>query len=265
MASSIWRQFVWERKTLKQLCKEHGRGQSWVRKQLSDAVVNFTPVPPCETVIIADTTWFKKAFKFCVIRSSHLKKNLFWLETDTENAEIYRRVKEAVESLGFVITGAVLDGKRGIRGVFEGIPVQMCHFHQQAIITRKLTNRPKLTAGIELKALSRKLCSSSKANFSTLLSAWHTRWGDFIKERTVNKDTGRWHYTHKRLRSAYFSLKNNLPYLFTYEDYPSLKIPNTTNSLDGSFAQLKELVLIHRGLNKGLKKKMIDEILGKKP
>ena len=57
------------------------------------------------------------------------------------------------------------------------------------------------------------------------------------------------------------SLKNNLPYLFTYQDYPALQIPNTTNSLEGSFAQLKELVVIHRGLNKSLKRKMINEIL----
>jgi hypothetical protein len=263
MASSIWHQFVWQRSTIKQLCQEHGRGKSWVRKRLEQTTVKIDPVAPCPTVIVADTTWFKRDFKLCVVRSPHLKKNLLWLETDKENAEIYRRAKEAVESIGFVITGVVLDGKRGIRGVFEGIPVQMCHFHQQAIITRKLTNRPKLTAGVELKSLSLKLCKSKKDDFIRLLSDWHNRWEDFIKERTVNSETGRWHYTHKRLRSAYFSLKNNLPYLFTYEDYPALKLPNTTNSLEGSFAQLKELVLIHRGLNNGLKRKMIDEILGK--
>ncbi|MCF8054733.1 MAG: hypothetical protein K9K75_05935, partial [Deltaproteobacteria bacterium] len=76
--------------------------------------------------------------------------------------------------------------------VFEGIPVQMCQFHQQAIITRKLTNRPKLTAGIELKSLSLKLCRSKKNGFIKLLSEWHNRWGDFIKERTLNITTGRW-------------------------------------------------------------------------
>ncbi len=143
MASSIWRQFVWERKTLKQLCQEQGRGKSWIRKQLANAVVQHATIAPCETVIIADTTWFKKAFKVCVIRSPHLKKNLFWLETDTENVDIYRLAKEAIEAKGFVIVGVVLDGKRGIRGVFEGIPVQMCHFHQQAILTRNSISKSK--------------------------------------------------------------------------------------------------------------------------
>jgi hypothetical protein len=75
--------------------------------------------------------------------------------------------------------------------------------------------------------------------------------------------TGKWFYTHKRLRSAYRSLKINLPYLFTYQKYSELNIPNTTNSLDGCFAYLKELVRVHRGINKTLKRKIIQEILTK--
>ena len=39
-------------------------------------------------------------------------------------------------------------------------------------------------------------------------------------------------------------LTTNLPYLFTYQKYPELAIPNTTNALDGTFAHLKELVNI---------------------
>jgi hypothetical protein len=43
-----------------------------------------------------------------------------------------------------------------------------------------------------------------------------------------------------------------------------LNIPNTTNSLDGCFSYLKELVKIHRGSRKDLKRKIIEEILWKK-
>ncbi|MGD9577531.1 MAG: hypothetical protein AB7Y74_04705 [Syntrophorhabdus sp.] len=87
--------------------------------------------------------------------------------------------------------------------------------------------------------------------------------GQFLKERTVDTSTGRWHYTHRRLRSAYRSLRINLPYLFTYQKYPELAIPNTTNALDGTFAHLKELVNIHRGAGIILKTKIITEILQK--
>jgi hypothetical protein len=48
-----------------------------------------------------------------------------------------------------------------------------------------------------------------------------------------------------------------------YEKYPELNIPNTTNSLDGCFAYLKELVRVHRGSRRDLKDKIIEEILRK--
>ncbi|MBW6440887.1 hypothetical protein K0B03_02525, partial [Patescibacteria group bacterium] len=87
------------------------------------------------------------------------------------------------------------------------------------------------------------------------------KWKDFLQEKSFNFETGKLHYTHKRLRSAYRSLKTNLPYLFTYQKYPQLKIPNTTNSLDGSFSYFKTLLRIHRGMSKTKRYKAICEML----
>lgn len=158
----------------------------------------------------------------------------------------------------------VTDGRPGVRGVFADVPVQMCHFHQKQIITRHLTTRPKLEAGIELKKISQTLGDTTEKKFKHLLDLWHDKWHDFLKEKTIDPDTGKWFYTHRRVRSAYHSLQTNLPYLFTYKKYPKRNIPNTTNSLEGCFSHLKELIKIHRGLNYELKRKMIDEILSKK-
>jgi len=124
--------------------------------------------------------------------------------------------------------------------------------------------RPKLEAAIELRNITANLTSIDKEKFIHILDLWHTKWVDFLKERTINPENPRrWFYTHKRVRSAYGSLKSNLPYLFTYKDYPTLEIPNTTNSLDGYFAHLKELTKIHRGAKRELKSKIINEILAK--
>lgn len=168
----------------------------------------------------------------------------------------------AVEKQGFTLSAIVLDGRPGVRNVFSDIPVQMCHFHQKKIIQRHLTLNPKLDAGIELKAIADKLCNSDEPQFTDQLNIWHIKWHGFLKERTTDPITRRWHYTHRRVRSAYASLNKNLPYLFTYQKYPELDIPNTTNSLDGSFANLKELTRVHRGFNETLKNKIIEEILG---
>ena len=137
----------------------------------------------------------------------------------------------------------------------------MCHFHQIAIVRRYLTSRLKLEAGKELRAITLSLPISSEKVFTDLLNAWHEKWKDFLKEKTYSFDNQRWQYTHKRIRSAYRSLKTNLPHLFTYQKYPYLKIPNTTNSLDGFFGKLKGLLNIHRGLSPKRRLKLIREIL----
>ena len=67
------------------------------------------------------------------------------------------------------------------------------------------------------------------------------------------------YYTHKRLRSAYLSLKRNLPYLFVFKEYKELMIPNTTNALDGQFAVLKNKLRNHNGLSKERKMKFMDD------
>ncbi|MCD6337641.1 MAG: hypothetical protein J7M01_05360, partial [Candidatus Marinimicrobia bacterium] len=83
------------------------------------------------------------------------------------------------------------------------------------------------------------------------------------KERTTNPVTGKWHYTHKRLRSAYRSLRANTPYLFTCQNYPELNIPNTTNPLEGIFAELKTKLRNHAGIKDEMKIKLTDHFLSK--
>ena len=71
------------------------------------------------------------------------------------------------------------------------------------------------------------------------MQKWFEPHQSYLNERTTNPETGKSHYTHRKLRSAYSSLKRNLDYLFVFEQYPDLNIPNTTNLLDGEFAGLK--------------------------
>jgi len=55
----------------------------------------------------------------------------------------------------------------------------------------------------------------------------------------------------------------NLPFLFTYQNYPDLRLPNTTNTLDGMFSQIKNRLNVHRGAKQKFRYKLIAEILGK--
>jgi len=222
-------------------------------------------VKPCRAVIVADMTFVKRTFGVAVIRSPHLKKNLAWKDSLTENADVYHELRWQTEKQGFEIEAAVIDGRPGLFEVFWDMPIQMCQFHQMQIMTRYLTTRPKLIAGQTLRHIALCIPKSDEDEMREVLEEWHEKWKDFLKEKTFNPQTNRWFYTHKRLRSAYRSITRNLPLLYTYQKYPKLNIPNTTNSLDGTFSHLKDMLRIHRGLKKSRKLKMIDEILSKNP
>jgi len=263
MPELLWKEYVWHFQTLKQLSQKYKRSKNWIRNHLQAYQKKRVKVLPQDVVLIADSTFFKRSFGLCVFRAVHLKKNLYWSEIVSETVQVYIDGKKIIEDQGFILKAIVLDGRPGIRDIFTDIPVQMCQFHQIMIINRYITRNPKLEASIELRQIVLTLCKSNEIDFNIKLNDWHLNWQLFLKEKTINPITKRWFYTHKRIRSAYRSLKRNMPFLFTYQKYPDLNIPNTTNSLDGSFSYLKGKVLIHRGLNKNIKMKIIDEYLAK--
>lgn len=208
-----------------------------------------------------DCVFFGRENGYLVVRDPHRKENVYWSEIARETLDEYQCARDTLESLGFEILAVAADGKPGLKPLYKDIPIQMCHFHQKQIITRYLTRRPKLEAGKELRELVHCLGESEEECFAQELATWQDKWREFLNERTVNPETNTRPFTHRRLRSAYRSLKTNLPHLFTYKRHPELHIPNTTNGLEGSFSYLKELVRVHRGLNPDLKRKMINSIL----
>jgi hypothetical protein len=115
-----------------------------------------------------------------------------------------------------------------------------------------------MQASKELWDLTLLLKSTDKESFKAGLYEWHSKWEDFLNERKTD-EKGRKRYVHKKLRSAYRSLTTNLPWLFTWYDNMELKIPNTTNAIDGYFADLKNKLRNHNGLSVERKKKFIYE------
>lgn len=213
-----------------------------------------------------DTCFYGHEFGVTIFRGLIKKVNLLWRFVTTENQETIVNGIEELRSKGWIILAMVVDGKNLSLGERLGIPVQMCHFHQLAIIKRYLTLNPKLLASQQLKQIVELLPALTEKRFIRLLNAWYFRWSDFLKEKTRVVGTKHWFYTHKRTRSAYRSLRNNLPFLFTYQQLrkQGINCPNTNNSLEGSFAHLKDKVRLHRGLKLNRKLKLINQILAGK-
>jgi len=198
-----------------------------------------------------------------VFRDQFTKKNIYWKYVSHETNSEYVSGIEHLQNQGWEILGIVCDGKRGILNSFGSIPVQLCQFHQVAMITRYITRKPKLQPGIELKEIVSKLTISTRDEFEMLLCEWHDRWEFFLKHRSYNVETKKFNFTHKRLRSAYRSLISNIPYLFTYQKYPDLLMPNTSNSIEGMFSKVKTKLRVHNGMKIEKKKKVIDYLLSK--
>lgn len=259
MGDTLWNAYTRGKQTIAELSTKYQKSHVWVRKHLdAHTLVQDTP-PPQPTIIFADTTFWGRGYGICVFRSWNLKRNLWWGEVSSELMAHYHYGRKILESQGWTFVGAVVDGRRGLATVFKDIPVQVCHFHQMKTVTRYLTRRPETKAGQELRGLMLTLPYTTES----VLTAWEKQYHDFITMKTYVTGTKHWYYTHKNVRSAYRSLYTNLPHLFTYQKYPHLNIPNTTNTIDGSFAGLKKKVAQHHGLRKDRRFKVISELLNR--
>jgi hypothetical protein len=208
-----------------------------------------------------DTTCWGRGFGLMLFKDAYTKENLLKYYVTSETNILYIKGLEELQAQGFRILGIVCDGRKGLLQSFGDIPVQMCQFHQVSIIRRYITKNPKLQASIELKSFVAMMKLTDKESFEGGLNLWYSKWEAFLNERTKNPLTGKSHYTHKRLRSAYRSLKTNSKWLFTWYDYYELNIPNTTNAIEGHFSDLKNKLRNHNGLSKERKMKFIDSFL----
>lgn len=167
----------------------------------------------------------------------------------------YEIALDTLESLGYTILGATIDGRYGVRELLQkrGIPTQYCQFHQLQTITRCLTRRPSLLPNQELRSIALTLTTSTEAQLTSDLDKWYTAHQIWLKEKDPNTNR----FIHLRTRQAYFSLRRNLPYLFTCQHSGQLAIPNTTNALDGRFGVWKQVLQRHRGCSRRLKTKIL--------
>lgn len=257
----LWKEYVWGKQSLSDLKERTHHSHVWVRKQLDAVAVSRSDITPHPVVIGADTTFWGRSYGVCVFRIPSEGENIWWQEVEKEIMAHYHYGRKILEEAGWTFLGAVVDGRRGLTAVFHGIPVQICQFHQMKQVTKYLTRRPETLAGQELRIIMLQLTGSNETEFAKLLNDWKKDHGEILTDKTYILGTRRWYYTHKKVRSAYLSLERNLAYLFTYLKYPGLHIPNTTNSLDGSFSHLKAKLSVHRGMRKDRRYKMISEIL----
>jgi hypothetical protein len=249
---------------LVQLSEKYHKSIPWIRKQINDYDGAEKQHKPRKINLSCDATFYgkrKDKLGTLIFKDNDEKEIVIWKHIEKETKEDYIYLKSELDKLGYIVQSVVLDGKSGIEKAFKDIPRQMCHFHMRQIVKRYITMNPKLEAGKDLKIIMKSLTRTTEKNFSKKIDDWHTNYKQFLDEKTKSSTTGKLHYTHPKLRSAYNSLKKHIPYLFTYKNpkYKHLNIHNTTNSIEGGvFSHMKNKISLHRGITKGKKLSFID-------
>lgn len=259
---AIWHDYVFKKQTIREICDDAGYDRKTVKRYLNEIEVPVKTHTPRAINLVVDATYFGKrtdgsAWGVLLFRDSKQKENLWWKYIDTERESHYREGREYLEKLGYTILSVTCDGFAGNLRVFRDVPLQMCHFHMKQIIIRNISTKPKTEAGQVLLAISQTLTYTDKETLRSRIQQFYAVYGNFLLERTIHPD-GSWSYTHAGVRSAATALTNWFDHLFVYLTDSS--IPNTTNTCDGHFSHVKDIVRIHRGLKMNMKQKVLDAI-----
>jgi Zn ribbon nucleic-acid-binding protein len=264
LIKEIWNTYVFHKQTIRELKDTYHKDKKTIVSYLEAYIPPNKKHTPRPIHLVVDATYFgmrTDGTSWCIVvfRDPKEKENLWWTYGDTETQSLYQRGREELERLGYIILSVTGDGFSGLRSAFFGIPFQMCHVHMERIIIRATTRNPKLIESQVLLALIKTLFDTDEETFKRRFATYIEKYRDFLNERARSESTGSWWYVHDEVRKAVFSLQRLLPYLFTYTEH--IDIPHTTNSLEGHFRHINEVVAIHCGLSKPQKMKVLDTIM----
>lgn len=255
--------YVEGKQTLLQLSLKYKVSERTIRRDLESMRFVRKKAKYKEVTVQLDTTYWGRRFGLMVIKDALRNKVLWHKYVYNETIGQYIEGISWLESQGFKIYGAVIDGMRGLAQALYPIPVQMCQFHQILITRRYLTLEPDLDASRELLSLVKSITQMDKESFISAFNDWHDKYKDVLNERIHDKRIKRHTppFMRPKLRSAYLSLKRNMPLLWTFYDRPETGLPNTNNGIEGLFSDIKSKLRAHRGISKDNRKKLLDEYI----
>jgi hypothetical protein len=224
-------------------------------------------IKPKKVVLVVDTTYFGKRREATeldgvMVFVDVLTGQVLWAKfIKSETNSHYQEGLNYLESRGFEILGVVSDGRRGLTRIFNKYPYQVCQFHIQKGVSTLLTRNPKNPAGKELKQFNDTFIKEkwTYSNFMTQIEIYLKTHKDYLNEMSEIDSK---QYKHKRLRKALNKYNLNHKYMFTFQADLELKIPNTTNKIDGGvFSPMKKLLNNHSGTTKLRRQNLIIEFL----
>ena len=255
--AKLWQEYTEHKQTYSQLAAKYGCSPRTIKRKLDTYTPPHYSVAPGKVIVVMDTTYWGRNHGVMLFEDTITGKDLLWYFVRNETNALYAQGISELEGMGYEIPAVVFDGRKGLPMIFPDKKVQLCQFHQQKTVRKYITKHPKTEAAMELKQIVDMLTKTDKESFEGMFGSWCAKWNEYLMERTTDADTGKSYYTHKKLRSAYLSVKRNLPLLFTWYDNIEMDIPNTTNLIDGHFPHLKRMLRCHNGMSRERRDKLV--------
>lgn len=261
--SQVITDYVEGKQTLDQLALKYGVNERTIRRDLEGMRYVQKISKDKHVTIQMDTTYWGHRFGLMAIRDA-LRGKVLWRKYVThETIADYMEGIHWLEKNHFKIYGVVIDGMKGLDKALYPYPVQLCQFHQMLIVRRYITQDPDIEASKALLDLANDITRMDKESFVGALDDWYEKYKDVVNERVQDRRIKRKTppYMRPRLRSAYLSLKRNMPLLWTFYDHPETGLPNTNNGIEGMFSDIKTKVRVHSGISRNNRRKLLDEYI----
>ena len=267
----IWNDFIYNKMTLESLSTKYHKSKNTISKIVNSIEINIevdlSQLTESEKakieVIIMDATYFKKNDgNIAVVDAKNGRLLYFKALGKAESNTAYEIAIDTLLAANIHPKACVIDGRKGVREMLEekGILVQYCLFHVLLMRNQCLTRNPDLKPNIELREIVGYLChrggDANRTTFYAMIAGWELRYGMWLIEKD---DKG--NYSHEKTRRLFFSIKRNMHWYFTYQEYPELHIPKTSNRIEGKFGNVKTELKIHRGYSKQLRNKILFSLL----
>ena len=263
----IWfRKWIMERQVYQFLSRDSGMSRSKIQRLFKQYLKKVPQVPirsKNHVHLLIDGSYFSNGLCLILYYDYDIQYVQLYRETSKEKLKEIKEDLQNLKHLGVAIYSVTCDGHssilKAVARVYPNAVIQRCLVHIKRQVQNYLSRKPKLELARELLIISNQITwikSIDQANFWLVgLHNWHEKNKDFVNEKTINNDSGRWWYKHKNLHLATTHLINAIPHLFCYLNDP--EIPYTSNQIEGYFAHLKEKLTLHRGLRFEAKRNFI--------
>ena len=149
-AATILADYIQGKQTYQQLALQYNCSVKTIQRRIDAAFIQRHTTFPSVVNVLMDTTYFGRKFGVMVFKDSISGQILFKQYVKQETNQLYLSGIEEITRRGIKIQAIICDGRKGLLQLVKGIPIQMCNFHQVAIIRRYLTKKPKMQASKEL-------------------------------------------------------------------------------------------------------------------